>query len=385
MIPLNRVKIDSFRLLIPIEFVTILDETFNKNVVANVFDDGTIEDLETPTKIQPFKKITGITCRFAIQHLFDENRQQRTYVAVIVNAKMLKQEYFNGIDKTNIHKAFKFINDTGIIQVSKEDFLSAKVVDVDFCVDVLLQDTTCKELVQTAYQLAIPRKDIQIGQWTQKTNTGIQFGNRQGVGKAYEKKQFLKYYAKLVSLKYDDRNTEFYETYVKDIINEKTLFADGEEYSSPFTDDNFLRMETTLKNAAHFATYSKEVKTLKDLLKLDIGTDYSYFRRPQANYMTSFKLIKHNEKLTLTDKSYLFNLEMTAKFYSLKIEDAVPYVVNQLCPHNTTDKNLKQKRNQLKNKLQMLLMVNKKKMLEAKKKADIQKAFEFEKNNLIPS
>ena len=384
MIPLNRVKIDSFRIHIPIEYVTIISNNFNKKVVANVYEDGTIEDCDTHTTPPIFKTITGINCRFDVKKLLSENKQQRTFVRIIVNAKMLKQEYFNGIDKTNIHKVFKFINDTGIIQITKEDFLYANVYDVDFCVDVLLQDTTCKELVQTAYQLATPIKDLLIKPYTSAKNRGIQFGMRKTAGKSYETKQYLKYYAKLVSLKHDKKNTEFYETYVKDIIHEKTLFADGTEQDSPFNEDNFLRMETTLKNSNHFATYGKQVKTLKDLLQLDIKTDYSYFRRPQAHYMTSFRIIKHSTELNTTDKVYIEMLKLNASWMAMDIFTVIPYVVDKIHPLHSKEKDLKTKRNRLRKKFTELAIIDKKTMMENKTKKDIQKMIEFEKNNLIP-
>lgn len=385
MIPINRVKIDSFRLLIPFSQVTILDPTLESKVVAKIHDTGLVEELDDQeVKSTIFKTITGISCRFAIQYRLNGFGTQEKVLAVIVNAKMLKKAYFNGIDKTNIHEAFKFINDAGIIQISKETFLDAKVVDTDFCADILLQDTTCKELVQTAYQLAVPRKDTQAPKWTGKENTGIQFGHRLGVGKSYQKKQFLKYYAKLVSLKYDGKNREFYETYLEDIIHEKTLFSDGEVVDSPFKDDNFIRMETTIKNAAHFATYGKEVKTLRDLLQLDIKTDYSYFRRPQAHYMTSFKIIKHSTELTSSDKVHIGFLRQFAKNLSMDIVSVVPFVVDSIHPLNSDEKDLKTKRQRLKKKFTELAILDKKTIAENKTKKDLQKMIEFENYNLIP-
>jgi hypothetical protein len=386
MIPLNRVKIDSFRLLIPYEQVKILDDTFESNVVAKIYDTGIVEDLDDKqTKNTIFKTITGIKLRFAISKKFNEQGIQEKYLEVIVNAKMLKQEYFNGIDKTNIHKAFNFLNSTGIVEITKEVFLSAKVVDIDFCFDVYLKQTTCKDVVKTAYELTIAKKDVAVGIWNEKTNTGIQWSSRAGVKKAYTTKQFLKYYAKLMSLKYDPSNVEFYETYLKDIVFGKTLFSDLSEYENPLNDNNFLRIETTIKNSDHFETYKiKNIKTLEQLLQLNIASEYAFFKRPQSVYMTGYKILKQVSEQTHQDKAYYIMMNAFSQIYSIDIQDTIPFIVNEFYPYDSKQKNLKQSRSQLKKKLLTIALKNKAQIINLNNEKQLQKKIEFEKLNLIP-
>jgi len=386
MIPLNRVKIDSFRLLIPYEQIKILDDTFESNVVAKIYDTGVVEDLDDKqTKNTIFKTINGIKLRFAISKKFNEKGIQEKYLEVIVNAKMLKHEYFNGIDKTNIHKAFDFLNSTGIVEITKEVFLTAKVVDIDFCFDVYLKQTTCKDLVKTAYDLTIAKKDVSVGIWNEKTNTGIQWSSRAGVKKAYTNKQFLKYYAKLMSLKYDPSNVEFYETYLKDLVFGKTLFSDLTEYENPLNDNNFLRIETTIKNSDHFETYGiKNIKTLNQLLQLNIATEYAFFKRPQAVYMTGYKVLTASPNETFQDKVYYSLMRSKSEIYSIDIQDTIPFIVNELYPYDSKEKNLKQSRSQLKKKLLMIALKNKAQIVNLNNEKQLQKKIEFEKLNLIP-
>lgn len=385
MIPLNKVKIDSFRLLVPFNNVTILDTTLEQKVIAQILDTGEIQELEnSETKSTIFKTEKGINSRFAIHHFFNEQKELTKYLAIIVNAKMLKEQYFQGIDKTNIHKAFNFINSQGVIKIDKETFLNSKVVDVDFCVDIVLKDTSVKEFVKYANQIAKPKKETNVITYTQDKNTGIQFGHRLGVGKAYLKKQFLKYYAKLVSLKYDEKNVEFYETFIKPKLFQRTIFSDQKEYKSPINENNLIRMETTVKNKDHFKTYGKEINVLNDLLKLDIQTDYFYFLRPQMQYMDVYKRIVHNEKETLTDKVYYQLMVQTSNNLSMDVQDTIPFILNMLYPYDADDKTLKQKRNQLKNKLTDIALKRKQEILKLNNKKNQQIMMEFEIKKLLP-
>ena len=387
-IPLQKVKIDSCRILIPFELVNILDSTLEQNVVAQVFQDGHIEDLQNhqqKTTIHATHK--GVKSRFAISHLFNEQGVQQKYLSVILNAKMLGFEYFQGINRNNINKVFEYINSFGVIEVKKEDFLYSKVVDVDLCFDVVLKNSTCSELVTTLYQLARPRKDVKIGTWKSKTNTGIQFGSREAVGKAYKTNQFLKYYAKMVSLKYDKNNIEFYETFIEPQIKEKTLFEDQQEYKEPFTDENLIRCETTIKNKAHFASYGLKIDTLKDLLLKEVQTDYFFFLRPQEAYITGFKPIQMKETETTNDKAYLMLMQMKAKEIGFTLEKdsfhVIDVLVNTLIPYEPQNK-IKKSRSVLKSKLEAIAFDYKTKIAVTYNKKQKQMKLEFELKNLLP-
>lgn len=385
MIPLNKVKIDSFRLLVPFSQVTILDTTLEQKVIAQILDTGEIQELEnSETKSTIFKTEQGINSRFAIHYFFNEQKELTKYLAIIVNAKMLKQLYFQGIDKTNIHLCFNFINAQGVIKIDKEAFLNAKVVDVDLCVDILLKDTTVKEFVKYANQIAKPKKETNVITYTQDKNTGIQFGHRLGVGKSYLKKQFLKYYAKLISLKYDEKNVEFYKTFIEPKLFEKTIFSDQEECKQIINDTNLIRMETTLKNKDHFKTYKKNIDTLKDLLNLDIQIDYFYFLRPQMQYMDVYKRIIHNENETLTDKVYYQLMVQTSNNLSMDVQDTIPFLLNMLYSYNVEDKNLNIKRSQLKKKLTEIALRKKQEILKLNNKKNKQLMLEFESKKLLP-
>lgn len=382
MIPLNRVKIDSLRLIIPQSEVKILSDTFTKIPLEIYYDDGTIEEIEHPQpKLNIFKKEDGI--RFKLGRHAISNFSNEEYISIILSAKMLKEMYFMGIDKTNIHIAHSWIQSLGIIDIPKEAFLNAKVVDVDLCYDLILQEGTISELTKLCNEISIPNKEVNITHFKSKTNKGIQWGKREWVGKAYKTKQFLKYYGKLVSLKHDPENAEFYEKYAKKILFEKTLFSDGTEYKSPFTEDNFLRAETTIKNKDHFQTYGENIDTLRDLLNLDISTDYKYFKRPQSVYMSGYKEINTNIHLTFQDRVYFKLLEAESKLHGLDVMEIISFVVNDLHPFNTDNKNLKQSRHNLKKKLIQIVLYMRESKQKNSKSIGQQIVMEFQRHNLI--
>ena len=53
----------------------------------------------------------------------------------LVNAKHLKERYFEGINYDNIHIILDEINSLGVISITKENFLNCDILDVDLCFD----------------------------------------------------------------------------------------------------------------------------------------------------------------------------------------------------------------------------------------------------------
>jgi hypothetical protein len=108
---------------------------------------------------------------------------------------------------------------------------------------------------------------------------------RNSVGEAYTSKQYLKFYAKALELKH--HSTLFYDTYIRGSIYDKYLI-----------DNKLLRVETTIKNKAHWKTYNLEISTLKDLLDIDLSKNRTLITRPINYYMTGIKFIKTRTDLT---------------------------------------------------------------------------------------
>jgi hypothetical protein len=113
----------------------------------------------------------------------------------------------------------------------------------------MLKDSNVKETIQLCKYLSIAHKETSCNAFTQKY--WYRMGSRNSVGEAYTSKQYLKFYAKALELKH--HSTLFYDTYIRGSIYDKYLI-----------DNKLLRVETTIKNKAHWKTYNLEISTLKD-------------------------------------------------------------------------------------------------------------------------
>jgi hypothetical protein len=85
----------------------------------------------------------------------------------------------------------------------------------------------------------------------------------------------------MLKLELKHHSTLFYDTYIRGSIYDKYLI-----------DNKLLRVETTIKNKAHWKTYNLEISTLKDLLDIDLSKNRTLITRPINYYMTGIKFLK---------------------------------------------------------------------------------------------
>lgn len=384
MIKFKVPKIDSLRLLVPLDEVQIIDSKFLKTFISYCPETDEIDDSSSHIKTTIYHEFNGIKMRFAIANLFNDKKELTKYLAIGISSKMLKENYFEGINKNTIETIFNYVNSLDIIKISKEIFLNAKAVDIDVCIDFKLYNTTCKEVFSTCYELTIPRKTIKPNLFKETTNKGIEWGKREDVAKGYKTKQYLKYYAKILELKYN--SADFYEAYIKNKLNEKTLFSDGSLYEYENTEENVLRIETTIKNPNHFKTYDINCVTLLDLLRIDLMIHSSIFNRPIQTYMNGYKTIRHNAKLSPQERTYMFSLNLLANSMKLKPIDVIDSFVNSIYPstEETKPSILKVQRSRFRTVLYELIEIDKKTMIENKMKNTQLSMEEMQGFGLIP-
>lgn len=387
MIPFGKPKIDSLRLLIPLADVEYIDSSFKQEFTPISLETGQVDEEKIYEKLQIPHEHFGIKSRFGIEYRFDENKESVEYLVFVISSKMLKEQYFIGIDKNTIQRCFNYLNEAGIVKLSKEAFLKAKVVDVDICVDFMLQETTCKDVVKIAYELTKETKGNPLAKFLKKQNTGIFWGNRQFVGKAYHTKQFLKYYSKIIELKYN--STKFYNTFLKAQVEEATLFADGTNEAPYFSKkeniDKLLRVETTIKNKDHWETYGLKVNTLLELLNVDLNSYNIIFNRPIANYMTGHKLIQHRTDLTPTERMLLQLMHTKAQLLGIEVQDTISSIVYEAFQGKEKTQTIRNQKSQLKKKLLNLLVQNKAEVVKLNRESNQLKLEELLKYSLIPN
>lgn len=366
-------KIDSLRVIIPLEYVKVNPsqiDFFNDVLYSktSTITGETIEWEDQPTTY--FNILETISCSYAYAtNQFYDKTRKCDVIKIGFSSKLCKDLYFQGINKKTLKRCLNFINQEGVVTITEKDFLNAKVVDVDVCIDYFLKDTTCKNVVSIANILTVPRKGLVLpAPYLKPTNIGIQWGARKAVKTAYGKKQFLKYYSKVEELKY--KSVDFYNKYILPQL----------EFSKYpfFLNNRVLRCETTIKNKDHWKSYGLTVDTLFDLMQLDLKKNLIIFNRPINYYMSGLKRIQFKKELSPTDKMYLVAIDSYSKLLSIPEADSINLIVNTLEIKN------KSQRSKFSKKLYDLYTISKKEMAENKQlKFDLE-TLEMSNIGLIP-
>lgn len=323
MIPLDKVKIDSFRFYLPLSKVIVnSNHSEFMRKITRVNEDGEI--LSEELKLTHFNKEAIVSPKYEVIRQFGNAPD----IAVSINSKFLLSKYFTGINKETVDICLDFINADGLITITKEDFLSSIPLDIDFCFDTYLSSEvgTIEEVVRICSSLTIPQKKQHAQSYNRLDNKGYQWGIREKVGKAYVRGQFLKYYAKELELTKNKKTIPFFEAYLKEPLT-------GNKH---FEHDRLLRVETTIKNKPHFKTYGLEIQTIKDLIDLDLDSDevLSFFKRPMSIYMTGYKEIKHQVEMTINQREKYLLCYMKATHKAISMEQSVRLIAFDMHPQH---------------------------------------------------
>jgi hypothetical protein len=386
-IPFLKPKIDSLRLIIPFDLVIVNPNHSTFLQGLNTSNSITGELINEHIKTTHFDANAIISSSYAFRkgHFYSAN-QCIDVLAIGFSSKLLEYQYFDGINARNIKRIYDFIINEGLIEISFEDFLNAKVVDTDICIDFFLKDITCREVCAIAEELTIISKSTpKSNRFDKKMNIGIEWGARGKVGKAYATKQYLKYYSKSLEFKnFKDKpkSFEFYKKYIQEFANEDIVFACGSIYKQDLmNDDRLLRVETSIKDKDHWKTYNLNVDTLNDLLSVNLSKCPNIFNRPINAYMNKYRAIKHRENLTSQEELIIAFIDsicenseedkvvITDRFINLIFES------KEKTPTNRKSKSILKKR--------MFLLINSKEKT-TKKKYSEESINEFKKLGLIP-
>lgn len=239
-------KVDSLRVRVPLCDVEIIDRTLIDNLVTVLEDTGEVIEEK---KGKPFIKETSSGLHFKIwarnrKDISESEVQSELYF--LVNAKHLKERYFEGITIDNIEVILNEINALKVIKISKENFLNCDILDVDLCFDFEATVDHFHQYVVKRYNdmAIVSAKDIKKS-YGFKTNLGLELNKRDNQTPS---KCHAKFYHKGIEL--DNNSTSFADKFLK-----------GVDYK------NICRFEFNLKNRRWFQHYGiKRIKTLKQLL-----------------------------------------------------------------------------------------------------------------------
>ena len=177
-------------------------------------------------------------------------------ITILLNAKQLKERYFEGITNKTLPIIYKEIIKLGIIDCTYSAFVNGQATDIDFKKDWRLEMDEYKEVIKACEIMTKESSNRDKGCRThkKKDNYGIEWSVR--TTSKYLTNPFLKIYSKDLELM-----TPTDKGGALDFNN---------EYLQAFNISNLKRIETTVKNKKHFESINLGVKTnsLKEILNL---------------------------------------------------------------------------------------------------------------------
>lgn len=285
----NTYKIDSFRCRIPMDQVRVINPDLVRTTQKfNVENGEVLQGTERRESYlygydesDPYEKFHHdpgkpfdnlISCKFQVQSvpvgcISVNGRKVPNYqecLVVSVSSKLLKGEYFTGINISNIFAIYDHLMSCRIAEFTFPAFLQSQVVDVDVCRDVLCS-TSLDDIADYVKKYSKYPDLIQV--YRKSTNKGIQFSRRtEGTVRI----PYMKLYNKRVQMEHEStdsgfrKNREFAEYYLGGIsaINK-----------------DLIRYELNLRNKDHLSNYELP-NHLGELLKVR----QEQFQEIQADY-----------------------------------------------------------------------------------------------------
>lgn len=262
----NQPKIDSFTVLLPFKTVKIESHTFTAKYEKLYLDSGVVIDNENSKEFyenycqtsNDQKKCFLKYKRIKLTTSFGNNNLapvKDDFIQIMITSKLALNNYFTGIDNITIHDVLKYINEDGIISLTLDQLLDAKVTDIDICKDFQANTQTFKDLkaFMLEYILDSKRNVIDSKSANVKESFGILYNQRH---KATPTKPFMKLYNKTMELVSSDKKRSFKEA---NLSHMEEIISNG-----------IARIEVTIKNNRHKTKLGIDhVKNLRDLISLD--------------------------------------------------------------------------------------------------------------------
>ena len=273
----NKWSVDSFKIRIPFYECMIKSNILDKYYIK--IDDETGEKLSD----EEFKETsfayetldgkmninTGIKCRYQIQHIHTSK-----FVCILINSKLLKENYFTGFTAYNLQDLFHIIISQNVISCDYETFKNSECTDVDFKNDQYKKLDDYCDWVDILKEHTKESNDFLSGSRIRGSkftnNYGIEFSTRKN---GCEGRPFIKFYNKQGELETEDKK------------GGSNKFATYHLNKMDFR--NARRIEFTIKNKKMFKYYfnSKDnsleqilLYTQSSLNKVFIDVLYKHFK-----------------------------------------------------------------------------------------------------------
>lgn len=310
-------SLDSLRIRIPLSQCTDISHKLNDTIQKASLVTG--ELYENDIKNWEVIETNGIKTRFSVG--FEKNGfQQIKCLSILINSKMLKTNYFTGINKETLPQIYQWTQEQRLATFTYDTFLDAYCTDIDVKKDFV--ETT--ELMESAFELmkknAIPNTDRDKGCQVFYKNgelTGMEFNKRKNSNISAP---FLKIY---------------YKSY--ELENESIEFSMN--YLTP--PPNLWRCEFTIRNSKHLKALIKTAKnnkllTLMELTQEDFLQAYEgVMRRCLGQRLPNSKELIKSQAIS-PQEVILINALTSLMDFGLTLEEAKRKMMGSITGSNKT-------------------------------------------------
>ena len=278
---IGQYSIDSMKLRIPLENCTDISENLQREVAKVNMLTGEI--LEVSTENWARIEREGIKTKFAIE----TEKIGKAYIkclTILINSKMLKSDYFTGINKATLPLIYAYCIDQNLASFTYESFLNGYCTDIDVKRDFIEDEKVMLSAFKLMKQNALPHPEMDRGFMKDKHGNGFQFNKRES---SSHNAPFVKVYWKTKELQ--TKSLEFTMNHLNEVP------------------ENVWRTEYTIKNSNHLKSLLPQIEnnkllTLMDCTQSDFESMYQkVLRKCLGHRFIEVPKLKDSDKINPND------------------------------------------------------------------------------------
>ncbi len=264
-------------LSIPYNLCEILDDELIEEYIKYYPNTDTYSEVLEKPKPLTITKFKGITLRIGYKEIaigLNKKEQitpiRQRNIVLTLSAKLLKSNYFQGINKNNIKDLYNEFMKFEIFKCSYQTFINSHPTDIDICSDRHFNNSEeFKKVLRSLIQQTENNKSF-LNHYNKQSNLGLQFNHRD---RATNSKPYYKLYFKQYDL--ETKSLEFAKQYLP-MYKQKI--------------QNLVRIEATIKNASHKRHLKRknifpEFKTLEELLNISDYDKNEFLKHALNSYI----------------------------------------------------------------------------------------------------
>ena len=275
----DKPKLDSFRVYIPIENISIIDKRLNTSYVKYYHEIELVDEVINDEKSLIVGHADATTKYQIMQRLF--NNENREVLCILVKSKILEDNYLSGITKDNIKELYNIIINQKVVYFTIEEFMASKITDIDICIDYSADQYNVSQIIKQISKMVVyPNYKHHF---ETKTGESLVLNKRE---KATPSKPHFKVYDKFAEM--NNNSAEFRDNHIGDAEFNRLKQRYG----------GLIRLEYTIKNKKHLNRLGLKFNDLRDVLNMSDKMMTEIVESGLHNYINKNKMNKDKEQST---------------------------------------------------------------------------------------